>query len=226
MAQNTLALNIRAKKLGVLIKDARLAANKSIEECAQAVGAPPARFTQYEFGEQSPSLPEIEMLAYYLELPIEHFWGRETISQQARAAKLLDAAQLLQIRQRMIGALIRQARQQASLSLATLAETTGLTIQLLESYELGAEPVPFPHLQAIAAGLNRPLKDFQDKSGPLGAWAAQQQAVRGMLEMSPDLLNFVSKPINHPYLELAQRLSEMSVEKLRAVAEGLLEITL
>ena len=37
---------------------------------------------------------------------------------------------------------------------------------------------------------------------------------------------FVSKPVNQPYLELAQRLSEMSVERLRSVAEGLLEITL
>ena len=45
-------------------------------------------------------------------------------------------------------------------------------------------------------------------------------------EMPPELQAFVAKPINLPYLELAQRLSEMSVDKLRAVAEGLLEITL
>jgi hypothetical protein len=44
--------------------------------------------------------------------------------------------------------------------------------------------------------------------------------------MPSELQSFVVKPINQPYLELAQRLSEMSVEKLRAVAEGLLEITL
>jgi hypothetical protein len=44
--------------------------------------------------------------------------------------------------------------------------------------------------------------------------------------MPVDLQTFVSKPINRPYLELAQRLSEMSVDKLRSVAEGLLEITL
>jgi hypothetical protein len=45
-------------------------------------------------------------------------------------------------------------------------------------------------------------------------------------ELSPELQDFISKPINRPYLEIAQRLGEMSVEKLRAVAEGLLEITL
>jgi hypothetical protein len=50
--------------------------------------------------------------------------------------------------------------------------------------------------------------------------------MQNFAELSPELQDFLSKPINRPYLELAQRLSEMDVEKLRAVAEGLLEITL
>jgi hypothetical protein len=74
--------------------------------------------------------------------------------------------------------------------------------------------------------LNRPVRDFQDKNGPVGAWAAREQAAHVLMEMPPELQDFIVKPINQPYLELAQRLSEMSVEKLRAVAEGLLEITL
>lgn len=226
MTQNLLAKNIRAKKLGVLIRDARLTANKSIEDCASAVGSSVARFMEYEFGEQSPSLPEIEILAYYLNVPIEHFWGWETLSKSSHAPKSLDAEKLLQIRQRMIGTLIRQARQQAMLSLEDLAEMINLTPQALEAFELGSEPVPFPLLETIAARLNRPIRDFQDKSGPVGAWASQQIAVQSLLEMPPELQSFIVKPINQPYLELAQRLSEMSVEKLRAVAEGLLEITL
>jgi hypothetical protein len=49
--------------------------------------------------------------------------------------------------------------------------------------------------------------------------------VDDFLELSPELQAFVSKPINRPYLELAQRLSEMSVDKLRSVGEGNLEVT-
>jgi hypothetical protein len=41
-----------------------------------------------------------------------------------------------------------------------------------------------------------------------------------------ELQDFVSKPINRPYLEIAHRLSEMPADQLRAVAEGLLAITL
>ncbi len=60
----------------------------------------------------------------------------------------------------------------------------------------------------------------------MGNWRRQQRATQHIERLPPDLQEFISKPVNRPYLELAQRLSEMSVEKLRAVAEGLLEITL
>ena len=60
----------------------------------------------------------------------------------------------------------------------------------------------------------------------MGKWAVQKKAVEDFLELPVEMQLFVSKPINLPYLELAQRLSEMSVDRLRGVAEGLLEITL
>jgi hypothetical protein len=45
------------------------------------------------------------------------------------------------------------------------------------------------------------------------------------LDLPPEVQQFVAKPVNRPYLELAMRLSDLSAEKLRAVAEVLLEIT-
>ena len=36
---------------------------------------------------------------------------------------------------------------------------------------------------------------------------------------------FVSQPVNSPYIELARKLSAMSTERLRSVAENLLDIT-
>ena len=44
MTANPILITIRTKKLGVLIRDARLATGKSLEECAQAVGVTPDRF--------------------------------------------------------------------------------------------------------------------------------------------------------------------------------------
>ena len=80
---NNAQIIIREKKLGLLIRDARMAERRSITECADAIGVKPGLFRAYEEGRRSPSLPELETLVYYLKLPITHFWGRETMSESS-----------------------------------------------------------------------------------------------------------------------------------------------
>jgi hypothetical protein len=53
-----------------------------------------------------------------------------------------------------------------------------------------------------------------------------EEAVQHFLEMPVELRQFVVMPVNRPYLELAMKLSNMSRDKLRSVAEDLLDITL
>ena len=67
---------IRSKTLGLLIRDARTTARRSVTECAQAVGVKPGLFRAYEEGRKAPSLPELEALVYFLDLPIDHFWSK------------------------------------------------------------------------------------------------------------------------------------------------------
>lgn len=223
---NSLAIVIRAKKLGVLIRDARLSAGKRIDECAAAIGVSEGTFQLYEMGESSPSLPELELLAYFLNTPLEHFWGSQSISTGSLSARQIDLEQLMGIRQRMIGARLRKSRIESDLSLDELAERTGIPAKQLEGYEYGLSPVPLPNLEMLTEILKIPIKECFDKQGPVGQWANQQRLIQDFLILTPELQDFVSRPVNRPYLELAQRLSEMSVDKLRAVAEGLLEITL
>ena len=77
---NNAQITIREKKLGLLIRDARMAERRSIKECADAIGVKPGLFRAYEEGRRSPSLPELETLVFYLKLPITQFWGKETRS--------------------------------------------------------------------------------------------------------------------------------------------------
>ena len=225
MSNNPLVLTLRAKKLGVLISNARLTANRSVADCAAAISVLPTTFEEYELGKQSPSLPTLEALAYYLQAPLEHFWSDETISSTRMLSNRPDLQRLTALRQRIIGATLRQARLQAGLSLDALADEVGLSAEQLTTYEYGQKPIPLPQLEALARTLQRPLRDFQDTRGPVGAWVGQQRAVQYFADLSPEMQTFISKPINRPYLELALRLSEMSVDKLRAIGEGILEIT-
>jgi len=53
-----------------------------------------------------------------------------------------------------------------------------------------------------------------------------QKGIQQFLELPHELQDFVCQPVNRPYLELALKLSSMPTDKLRSVAEGLLDITL
>jgi transcriptional regulator with XRE-family HTH domain len=219
-------MTIRAKKLGVLIRDARLATRRRIEDCAEALKVSPEDFEAFELGEKSPSLPKLEVLAYYLGVSMDHFWGDRAISENGSPALNIDIDQLVGLRQRMIGALLRQARQQAELSLEAVAESVGIPPDRLEACEMAEDELSLPVLEAVCSVLGQPIDDFIDKYGPVGVWSSQQQSVQEYLKLPEELQAFVTKPINRPYLELAHRLSAMSVDKLRAVGEGILEITL
>ena len=217
---------IRMKKLGVLIRDARLASRQDIAECAKAIGVTKGIFRAYEEGRRAPSLPEIEILVYYLKLPIHHFWGQSSISDDAPATEPLDLPRLVEVRQRMIGALLRQQRNNASLSIKSLTQETGISGARIKSYELGERPIPLPELEVLATALGRRVETFFDESGPIGQWMNDQKGIQQFLELPRELQDFVCQPVNRPYLELALKLSSMPTDKLRSVAEGLLDITL
>lgn len=222
---NNAQITIREKKLGLLIRDARMAERRSIKECADAIGVKPGLFRAYEEGRRAPSLPELEALVYYLKLPISQFWGRETRSDSS-SAESLDTARLIALRQRMIGALLRQERNNVNMSIRHLAAETGIKQARLNSYELGERAIPVPELESILSILGSRIETFFDQNGPVGQWMTSQRALQKFLELPEEMQNFVCQPVNRPYLELAMKLSDMSREKLRSVAEGLLDITL
>jgi transcriptional regulator with XRE-family HTH domain len=219
-------ITIRTRKLGVLIRDARMAARKTVPECAKAIGITPATLRAYEEGRKSPSLPDLEVLAYYLDLPIQHFWSREALSDDAARTEPLNLKALSVLRHRIIGTLLKQKRLQASVSLRALSLETSIPQSRLSAYELGEKPIPLAELEAIISILGGRVESFFDQSGPVGKWMNEQQAVQEFLQLPPELRAFVCIPVNRPYLELARNLSMLSTDKLRSVAEGLLDITL
>ncbi|HEY3474578.1 MAG TPA: helix-turn-helix transcriptional regulator [Anaerolineales bacterium] len=219
-------ITIRTKKLGVLIRDARRAARRSVQECAEAIGIRKSIFRAYEEGLRSPSLPELEMLVYYLDLPIDHFWSSQAMSEAASRNERLDLPKLLAVRQRKVGALLRQERLKSSISIRNLANETGIATSRIKAYELGERPIPLPELEVLIRALGGRIEAFFDRHGPVGQWMISEEAVEQFLEMPMELREFVAMPVNRPYLQLAMKLSNMSRDKLRSVAEDLLDITL
>jgi len=214
---------LRSKKIGVLIRDARLAARKTLPECAQLVGVPSDVLHAWEEGLNAPSLPELELLAYALHRPLDHFWGKEAMSEDAPLTESMNLPALMGIRQRLVGALLRQQRKNAHLSLKALSEQSGISTALLWAYEMGERPIPLPELEGLVALCGGQIESIFDQKSRIGQWLIQQKAVQDFLQQPSELQNFVSKPVNRPYLELARKLSNMSTDKLSSVAEDLLE---
>jgi transcriptional regulator with XRE-family HTH domain len=226
MSTNPMTIKIRTKKLGLLIRDARLYAGKALQDCADLLGVPAERFEAYELGDEAPSLPEIEVLAEFLGVPFEHFWENRLLSKGDGKGAPADVGQLLKVRQRIIGVLLKQARVEKGFTLEALSELSGLPVNRLNSFELGESPVALPELETLTELYGKLVEDFLDLKGPVGAKVEQQKMIAAISSLPEEMRGFVCAPVNRPYLELAQRLSEMPVEKLRSVAEGLLEITL
>jgi transcriptional regulator with XRE-family HTH domain len=226
MRIHPLSLEIRARKLGLLIRNAREVAGKTPEESARYLRIAVSDFEAFEMGESSPSLPQLEALADYYQVPLTHFWSNKILEKEPLLLRDDELETIQALRQRIIGALIRKNRIAKGKEMTDLSDELGLTPQQLEAYELGEEAIPLPTLEALALALGHPLESFFDRDTPLGKKAGMETQWEHFKSLPEEIQDFVCKPINRPYLELAQRLSEMSVEKLRAVAEGLLEITL
>lgn len=218
-------ITIRTKKLGVLIRDARLSARRSVQDCAEAIGVRKSMFRAFEDGTQAPSLPELEALVFYLGLPLDHFWSKEIKSASASPIQSIDLPRLFALRQRKIGALLRQERMKASISIRNLASQTGLAGSRIKAYELGESPIPLPELEVLVSTLGGTVESFFDSSGPIGQWMLSEETAKEFLELPLELRQFVAAPVNRPYLELAMKLSSLSRDKLRSVAENLLDIT-
>ena len=100
----------------------------------------------------------------------------ESLSDAPAPIEALDLPRLTDLRQRMIGALLRQERMNASLSMKTLAEQTGISSRRLKQYELGERPIPLPELEIILKVLGGRIETFFDQGGPIGQWMSQQKA--------------------------------------------------
>lgn len=219
------ALDVRAKMLGVLLRDARQYAERTAKECAEAMGVTASIYNAYESGDQSPSLPELELLAYLLQVPLSHFWSATILAEKTDEQLPLPTPDITELRDRMIGAKLRQARLDAKLTLKDFASQLDVTSGQLSAYEFGEKPLPLPELEVICSRLGLAVEDLLEPAGVVGEWESAQRLFERFKQLPPDVREFITNPMNEQYLRLAQRLSQMPVDQLRSIATGLLDIT-
>jgi len=222
---NQEVIELRSRIIGALLHSVRDQARMSIQECAAVLGIPPETLAAYEEGSKPISLPELELLTRFLDIPLSAIRTTETVADIQADKKLPNPRMYLMLRHRIVGARLRQLRSEAHRTQQDLAEMLECPLETIVAYEFGKRPISVAELEVICRALNVPLSEFLDKDSDIGKWHLLQDQFELFKELSPDIRDFVLKPINASYLELAMKLAAMPAGALRAIAEGILEIT-
>ena len=83
-----------------------------------------------------------------------------------------------------------------------------------------------PELELLTNTLEFPIGGLFELDTLLGQWISAQSGINEFLALPAEVQAFITKPVNQPYLEIAMRLSQLSADELRRIAESLLEITI
>lgn len=212
----------RAKLLGDLIQKAREHARQTPAACADVLGIAAEAFEKAEAGEHDLSLPDLEALGIFLDVPMGYFWGTETLKDDAD----IEYKEWTLLRHRVIGVLMNQLRIQSRKSQEELAEHLGVEVDRIQAYETGEMPIPYLDLESLCRFMGGNPSDFMDEErGPLGRHQAKHKLRKQFDRMDPEMQQFLVNPVTMSYLDTAKRISDMDVAKLRQVAESLLDIT-
>lgn len=216
---------IRGKMIGVLLRDARLKAGRSLEDCARLLRTTPGVIESWEYGDEIPSLPQLELLAYYLDVPVSHFWGLDTL-EAVRDEKISAQEEYMALRNRMIGALLRLAREDMGKSLDQMAEESGMPVEQITAYEMGEQAIPMHALTVLSNCVKKNIPYFLESHSHLGEWLSLREEWQHFTKLPDDIRRFAANPLNLGFIEIAVMFSQMPADKLRKVGESVLNISM
>ena len=205
---------------------AREVSEKTLARVAEQLGVSVKMVKNYESGQSTPSLPQLEVLSELYRIPIENLLSGNPDLLKKTILPREKVNDFLEIRNRVIAATLKQQRLAQNWTIKKLAAAVGISAAILPRYESGETAIPAPILEHLCSQLGIPLKSLyssitlQNSEPPPIASPSQDSS-----QLPEEVQSFIQNPANLPYLELAKRLSGMDATKLRAIAENLLEIT-
>lgn len=149
------------EKIVERIKQIRKLKNRSLHDCAKVLNIQKERYHHFEEGNGVLSLPELELLAIFLEVPLQSFFQDSDLE--------LDQAALLSeekmpmyknLRDKMIRTKLNLEIENKGISAENLNDKTGISLQTLKSYQENGESIPFDHLTQITEHLGIPINSL------------------------------------------------------------------
>jgi transcriptional regulator with XRE-family HTH domain len=143
------------------ISSIRKTMQRSVHDCAGILGISEAKYLAFEQGEDFLSLPELELLSLYLNIPLQELFEHNV--QTNSTHHLLQSeirSQYKLLRDKIIQTQLVLTRRNKQRSLDDLAQETGITRETLEAYELGQIAIPLNDLKSICRALACSIEKF------------------------------------------------------------------
>lgn len=206
------------------IKQVRTRKQQSIHNCAMILDISKVNYLKFENGEKPLSLPEIELLATYLGIPLQNLFDEGPVKDDSLII-LKDEVQPLyrNLRQKMIRAKMNAEKAKKGLSIEDLHQETGIPLESLKFYENGDLPIPIHHLIKISKVLSLPMDAFFNQDIIAESSTSQQKSQRNWQQEYPESKaeERISAGEAHSPLEIA--ISMLPIEDQAAMAKTLLE---
>lgn len=214
------------EKIAERVKRIRKLKNRSLHDCAKLLDISKERYHQFEEGEGVLSLPEIELLAIFLDVPIPSLF--EPSDRELEKLQLLSADRkpnYTNIRNKMIQTKLNLEMDNQDISVESLNQDTGIPLETLNSYQDTGARIPFDHLTMICDHLDISIKSLllEQKEGN------QEESMHDHLEQSQWQPEYHENENNDlveedtRYQEIFRAIKSMSVKNQAEIAKVLLE---
>jgi transcriptional regulator with XRE-family HTH domain len=155
------AMNQNPKPFIDRIRNIRKAKKRSIHDCATLLDISKEHYLRFENGSAPLSLPDIELLAWFFDVPLRVFIDDSPIEDYKLSIPELSLRpKYNQLRHKMIQAQFNVLKQKTGITLGELHEKTGIPQEALADFANGSAPIPISNLVLIANGLGESLDYF------------------------------------------------------------------
>lgn len=148
-------------KISIRVKEIRTQKRRSLHDCANLLGIPKETYHLFEEGNGVLSLPDLELLAIFFEIPAHSFF-EESIDENLQFTLLQEKKKgiFTELRNKMISTTLAHERENHEINLEDLSQTTGIPLEVLVAYENHETAIPLEHLVPLCGHLNLPIKSL------------------------------------------------------------------
>ena len=211
---------LQRKIVGVLIRAAREKTRRTTAQLAQRLGVTPGRIRAFESGKREISLPELELVALYLQTPLSFFVSGEMMIEEDIPPP--PSAAEMRTRRALIGAKLKQARLAAGKSKDECAQAIGRKPTTIGRYERGLTDIPLAELDLLARCLNVNLYYFIERKD--SEESAALLDLEKLARMPQEVRAFAFDAGNLPYLRMAMKFRDLPTDQLQEFGEILLVV--